>query len=174
MNTLLNLSTTTLTMSTRDIAELTGKEHKNVMADTRAMLEQLGLTSAEFSANLPDAYGRPQPVFNLPKRETLILVSGYSLPLRTKIINRWQELETKAQAPALPDFTDPAAARTMLDERGTAGPSFGGSYHDNTEIVSAEFSAHIDIPGPNGSIRDVRHMLDELGYGGGLSFQGSY
>lgn len=89
------------TMSTREIAELTGKEHKNVLADARKMLDELGLTSAEFSADLPDAYGRQQPVLMLPKRECLILVSGYSVQMRARIIDRWQELE-RGVAPALP------------------------------------------------------------------------
>ncbi|MEJ8811832.1 Rha family transcriptional regulator [Variovorax ureilyticus] len=83
-----------LTMSSREIAELTGKEHKNVLADIRKMLSELGKTSADFSANLPDAYGRPQAAYLLPKRETLILMSGYSIELRARIIDRWQELET--------------------------------------------------------------------------------
>ena len=82
-------SNSALTMSSREIAELTGKDHKNVMADIRNMLNDLGGTSADFSANLPDSYGRMQPCFNLPKRETLILVSGYSVALRAKIVDRW-------------------------------------------------------------------------------------
>ena len=80
-------------MSSREIAELTGKEHKNVMADIRNMLESLNIQSAEFSADYKDDKGRTYPCFNLPKRETLILVSGYSVELRAKIIDRWQELE---------------------------------------------------------------------------------
>lgn len=88
-----------LTMTSREIAELTGKEHKNVLADIRKMLEDLGRTSADFSADLPDAYGRPQPAYKLPKRETLILVSGYSTELRARIIDRWQELEALVAKP---------------------------------------------------------------------------
>lgn len=101
-----------LTMSSREIAELTGKEHKNVLADVRKMLEDLGQTSAAFSADVPDAYGRPQVVFNLPKRETLILVSGYSVELRARIIDRWQALEDGTAA--LPK-TLPEALRLAAD-----------------------------------------------------------
>lgn len=101
-----------LTMSSREIAELTGKEHKNVLADVRKMLEDLGQTSAAFSADAPDAYGRPQVVFNLPKRETLILVSGYSVELRARIIDRWQALEDGTSA--LPK-TLPEALRLAAD-----------------------------------------------------------
>lgn len=98
MNMLIN-TITSATMSSREIAELTGKEHRHVLADIRKMFEELGETSAGFSADLPDAYGRPQPAFNLPKRETLILVSGYNVGMRAKIIDRWQELEAQPAKP---------------------------------------------------------------------------
>lgn len=80
----------------------------NVLADIRKMLADLGHRPAEFSADLPDSYGRPQAGFQLPKRETLILVSGYSVALRAKIIDRWEELERQARQPAAIDYSDPA------------------------------------------------------------------
>lgn len=101
------------TMSSREIAELTGKEHRNVMRDARAMLVELygegGVLSFEHTQVNPQN-GQPYPVLNLPKRETLVLIAGYSIPLRAKIIDRWQELETAASAPAIPQ-TMPEALR---------------------------------------------------------------
>lgn len=72
----LNTRAEAQTMTSREIAELTGKQHKDVLYDIRKMLEDLSLTSADFSADLPDSYVRPQRVAHLPKRECLILVSG--------------------------------------------------------------------------------------------------
>jgi phage regulator Rha-like protein len=89
-----------LTMSSREIADLTGKEHKNVLADAEKMLKDLGISPAEFSARYKDAQGKPRKCLNLPKRETLILVSGYNVQMRAKIIDRWQELEAQVAAPA--------------------------------------------------------------------------
>ena len=82
-------------MSSREIAELTGKQHKHVLYDIRAVLKELEIDSAVFSAEYKDTTGRMLPAFGLPKRETMILVSGYSITMRAKIIDRWQELESQ-------------------------------------------------------------------------------
>ncbi len=79
-------------MSSLEIAELTGKRHDHVMFDIRKMLEELGNLTPDFSG-VTKVRGKEYECFNLPKRETLILVSGYSTELRAKIIDRWQLLE---------------------------------------------------------------------------------
>jgi len=89
------------TMSSREIAVMTEKAHRNVAADIENMFSQLGKDSAEFLAVYVGDNNQKYRCFNLPKRETLILVSGYSALLRARIIDRWQELEAK-QAPQLP------------------------------------------------------------------------
>lgn len=96
----------TLTMSSHEIAVLTGKQHKNIMVDIRNMLKSLELNSAEFSAEYKDSTGRTLPCFNLPKRETLILVSGYNIQMRAKIIDRWQELEQGRKKSFIEDVVD--------------------------------------------------------------------
>lgn len=85
-----------LLMSSREIAELTGKDHKNVLADVRAMLAELGISSAEFSAQYKDSTGRLLPMFVIPKDLTVTLVSGYSVVMRHRIVTRWQELESQS------------------------------------------------------------------------------
>ena len=88
------LSVNVKSMSSLEIAELTGKDHKHVMFDIRKMLEELGILADGFTATRK-VRGREYECFNLPKRETLILVSGYSASMRASIIDRWQELEQK-------------------------------------------------------------------------------
>ena len=88
--------TQNITMTSREIAELTGKRHDNVMRDTRNMLLELygdeGVLKFEDTI-IDQQNGQEYAVYTLPKRETMILVSGYSITMRAKIIDRWQELE---------------------------------------------------------------------------------
>ena len=56
------------TMSSVEIAELTGKEHKNVLADIRKMLVEI--QSPEKAGDYKDSMGRTQPCLLLDKDET--------------------------------------------------------------------------------------------------------
>lgn len=87
------------TMSSVEIAELTGKLHKNVLADIRAMLAELELSSAEFSAQYRDSTGRSLPCFNLDREMTDTLLTGYSAKMRLAVIKRWRELEVQVAQP---------------------------------------------------------------------------
>ena len=106
-----------LTMSSREIAELTEKEHKTVMRDIRVMLKNLGhgtdLYLGQYSSN-----NRVYDEYNLPKREALLLVSGYLLHVRVRIVDRIEELEKRQNTmPTLPNFSDPAqAARAWAEQ----------------------------------------------------------
>ncbi|MGQ3674252.1 Rha family transcriptional regulator [Xanthobacter sp. TB0139] len=88
-----------LTMSSREIADLTGKLHKNVVRDIEAMLNGLNSEPVDFEGKYQDAKGEWRKEYRLPKRETMILVSGYSIPLRAAIVDRWQELEEQNGTP---------------------------------------------------------------------------
>lgn len=78
------------TMSSLEIAKLTGKQHKNIMADIKNMLEQLYMQPAEFSASYKAGNGQMQPCYNLNEELTITLTSGYSIPQRNAIIKKWQ------------------------------------------------------------------------------------
>ncbi|WP_421359687.1 Rha family transcriptional regulator [Agrobacterium rosae] len=83
-------------MSSREIAKLTGKRHHTVMRDATNMLVELhGLEVAiKFEGYYIATNGKRNPELLLPKRETLILVSGYSVELRTRINHRGIMQET--------------------------------------------------------------------------------
>ena len=72
-------------MSSREIAELTGKEHFHVIRDIERMLAHLGEAASKFGGRFRAADNTMRRCFNLSKRETLPLVSGYSVELRARI-----------------------------------------------------------------------------------------
>lgn len=81
------------TMSSLQIAELTGKRHDAILRDIRNLLEQ-GVAAHNFvETSYTDKSNRQSPCYQLTKTGCLILASGYSAILREKIINRWMELE---------------------------------------------------------------------------------
>lgn len=92
------LNNETKTMSSVEISELTGKRHDHVMEDIRTMFRELGINAPDFSGTQKYGNNNTRTIFNLPKRETMILVSGYSIKLRAKIVDRWEELEQAIDA----------------------------------------------------------------------------
>ena len=106
----LNLFNNSKTITSLEIAELTGKQHKHVLVDIDKMLSALEIKPADFSARYKDGKGESRRCYNLPKRESLILASGYNVVLRAAIIDRWAELEAKEQSLKLPDFNNPVIA----------------------------------------------------------------
>lgn len=103
-----------LTMSSREIADLTGKRHDNVMRDIRNMLSDLGVLLKTEEAEEINNLGMSvkQKYYLLNKEECLCLISGYSIKLRMAIIKRWQELES--QKSLIPQ-TLPEALRLAAD-----------------------------------------------------------
>lgn len=94
-----------LTMSSRDIAELTGKRHADVMRDIRALMDALEqnaeLRSVCFSSTYVGDNEQRYPQYELDKDTSLTLLLGYDPVARMKVVKRWQELEAQ-QAPKLP------------------------------------------------------------------------
>lgn len=129
------------TMTSREIAELTGKQHAHVMRDIRAYmgailqiergidvksLDWSGLEGVTVFGETPiggvtrseevnQQNGQPYPVYCLDKSATLTIVSGYNVLLRKKIIDRWQELEAVNQLPT--DYLSALKALTVEVEQ---------------------------------------------------------
>lgn len=143
----------TLTMSSREIAELCEKRHDHVMADIRKMLDELNLSSPDFSGQYKTVDGRMQPCFFLPKREVMILVSGYRIDLRAKIVDRLEELENQQKLPsnylqALKALVESEEEKqTLLLENQTMKPK-------------ADFVDHYVEVGTSKSLRETAKILN--------------
>lgn len=84
------------TMSSREIAELTGKRHDHVTRDIETMLEQVGEGLPKFGDTYIDPQnGQEYKQYLLPKNLTINLITGYRADIRLKVIDRWIELEKR-------------------------------------------------------------------------------
>ena len=105
---------TAATMTSREIAELTDKDISHVNRDIREMLAQL-TDDPELDHVREDKDLRGYTsCFHLTKNLTMTIVAGYSVKLRKKIIDRWQELESTG-AVAIPK-TMAQALRLAADQ----------------------------------------------------------
>lgn len=129
-----------VTMSSREIAQLTGKKHGHVLRDIRAYIgailqieegeeprsldwtEQGGMQvvgdtpvgGVTLSEETNWQNGQRYPVYLLDKSATLTIIAGYNIVLRKRIIDRWQELEDMSARPLVPQ-TLPEALRLAAD-----------------------------------------------------------
>ncbi|MBD1404221.1 Rha family transcriptional regulator [Leclercia adecarboxylata] len=88
-------------MSSREIAELTGKRHPDVKRDIEVMLEQLSEDASSFAHIYFDTMNRQQTEYHLDRRHVECLLTGYSASLRMKVIDRLHEREAgTSSAPA--------------------------------------------------------------------------
>ena len=102
------------TMSSLEIARLTGKDHAHIMRDIRNMEPAWEkISQSKFGlASYSDAQGKQRPCYELTKTECLYVATKFNDEARAKLVIRWEELERKERANmiTLPDFTDPAEA----------------------------------------------------------------
>jgi len=89
MSSIIPTMPTAATMSSLLIAEITGKEHANVMRDIRTVLEQAEIPALRFEGCYKGGNGKDLPCYLLPRRECDLVVSGYSVKYRLAIIKQF-------------------------------------------------------------------------------------
>ena len=96
------INTIEQTMSSREIAELTGKRHDHVLRDCDALndnYEKMGFPRiGEGYYTHPNTGSQQHRECRLTKLQTFDLMTGYNVELRIKVNRRWAELEAKEQS----------------------------------------------------------------------------
>lgn len=88
-----------LTMSSREIAEITHKEHKNVLRVIRDLIEQNLVAQIE---PLKFEYRNQWfDYYELNKRDTFVVVARLSPEFTAAVVDRWQALENQQKPTAL-------------------------------------------------------------------------
>ncbi|PAA08036.1 DNA-binding protein [Pseudomonas fragi] len=81
-------------MSSREIAELVEARHNDVIATIERLFSK-GLLRSDRKSRRESTGGRPIEVYDLSERDTHLVIAGYSDEHRARVIDRWQELESK-------------------------------------------------------------------------------
>lgn len=119
---------TNVTMSSREIAELTGKKHADICRDIRVMLVEMyegnekdyirnadllyltnhGVSCFHYDKSNPNAWE-----YLLDRYHSEILVTGYDVKRRAAVIKRWYDLESGKATPIVA-LNDPEFLRSAL------------------------------------------------------------
>lgn len=93
----MNLTAQNKTMTSVEIAEMTGKRHDNILRDIELLVAGISsdLSRGFKSSTYKDLQQRDQPCYVMDEDSTLLLVTGYDATARMKVIKRWKELEAK-------------------------------------------------------------------------------
>jgi phage antirepressor YoqD-like protein len=117
MNAIQTVGAVDRTMTSREIADLCEARHNDVIETIERQFAKGLLRESRNSLRTYQAPGggRPTMVYDLTKRDSLVVVSGYNEELRARIIDRWMELET-AKSLALPQSFS-AALRLAAEQQ---------------------------------------------------------
>lgn len=87
------------TMSSLEIAQITGKMHKHVLEAIRVMeLSWEKVAGTKFRlGTYKDANQQDRPCYDLTKTECLYIATKFNDEARAKLVLRWEELEKKEQ-----------------------------------------------------------------------------
>lgn len=107
-------------MTSKEIAEITGKRHCDVMEAIRVMeIAWVKIGRRKFPlTSYVDQWNREQPMYQLNKTECLYIATKFNDEARAKLVIRWEELETKERqtVPALPQTYLEALKALVLSE----------------------------------------------------------
>lgn len=102
MNTSMILGASPLTMSSAEIGELVESRHDSVKRTIERLAER-GVIQLPPLVDVPNHLGQTVSVYQLEKRDSLVVVAQLSPEFTARIVDRWQELEAQqAQAFAIP------------------------------------------------------------------------
>lgn len=106
MGSMLTLQTTggaDVTMSSREIADLVEKRHDNVLRTIESLLAR-GTIALPQLEEVPNNGPGPKMIrqYRVGKRDSYVIVAQLSPEFTARLVDRWQELEAAAPAPAVP------------------------------------------------------------------------
>ncbi|MCF5743479.1 hypothetical protein GIB57_02965 [Pseudomonas tremae] len=139
-------------MSSREIAELTGKQPHHVKRDIERMFSELQEDVSKTGCIYLDSMNRSQTEYLLDRHHTECLLTGYSAKMRMAVIKRWHELEGGVH--------NANSALSNVQSHGAIIESLSGL---QTEVKILKEMIRSIIAGP-GVVREVTELSFESSY----------
>lgn len=113
--TVFTTTSTVVSMTSQEIADLVDKRHDNVKRTIESLVESDVISHPQFEDGTKSANGVVSKVYVFSgeqgKRDAMVLVAQLSPLFTGKLVDRWMELEKQVlSTPQLPNFLDPAEA----------------------------------------------------------------
>lgn len=148
------------TMTSLEIAEVTGKAHKNIMRTIRNMesawekVQGLKFELLQKEVETNNGGRKMRPYYSLNKTECLYIATKFNNEARAKLVLRWEELERSKRKNeiSLPDFSNPAeAARAWASE-----------YEQKQQLVLENKRQAEKIEAKNAEIAELSTTISEM------------
>ena len=103
-------------MSSREIAELVGSRHSDVMRTIDRLIEKSVISGCAPSAYTHEQNGQPYAQYLVTKRDSYVIVAQLCPEFTARLVDRWQELESAnyGKTVALPSYAE--ALRGLADQ----------------------------------------------------------
>lgn len=143
MNALATLTSgSAASITSAEIAELTGKRHDNVRRTIETLIEQ-GVIALPQIEEKPTA-GRPSKEYTFTgdqgKRDSIVVVAQLSPEFTARLVDRWQELEQQA---ALSAFNLP---KTLPEAMRLAADALDGKAAAEAKVLTLQTKIEADAP----------------------------
>ena len=157
------------TMTSLEIAELTGKQHKNLMQAIRKMEpaweKTCGLKFQLTSRTIvqPNGGTREVPCYVLTKTECLYIATKFNDEARAKLVLRWEELERANRGQSLSDtqsqyaLPSPKKILAMADEIISTGLRMLNEPAEDT-LTATQVAKTFNM-----TVFDFNHVLRDMG-----------
>ena len=140
-----------LVMTSREVAEITGKRHDHVMRDIREELESLESEGLEGQlifgeSSYKNSQNKEQTMFIMGREGAMQIATRYSAAIRRKLIMRLEELENKVKLPATykEALLALVAAEEEKEQLALAVTNLKVAVADTAEKVLLADSLHLD------------------------------
>ena len=165
-----------LAVTSLQVAEHFGKEHKHVLRDIRIILEadEDGFSESNFGlSSYLTEQNKEMPMYVMSKDGFVLLVMGYTGPeamrMKKAYIARFKEMEEqlRAASPLLPNFRDPIAAAEawIVAERARLAEQARADYYQRTKAEIGSRREATAMATASVAVRKVNALEDELGRG---------